>query len=343
MTTYPNMPDEWIPPYRAWSARTKANIGILHLGVQGAAVQEGAFTGLPPLPARHIDRAAFTNAAGVENRLLIAYFASSESLDGYLEAAPFQRWWRSCEERTGLGFWQERYVIPPDRLETLYSFETGAEIGIRSFTPVEAPIAAHAYDGAARDRLAISRSQALSPSFAPLSSVDPGIVPGRVVVTPPENLAVIRSGQDWSQCKDAERATYLDTVHPELADAMTYLRDNPAETGAVSCNLMQELDPDGRPLDRTFGLAQFRSLEDLERWSASHPTHVSILTAFFDLLERFGPEPQLRLYHEIFVLPPTVAVFEYINCRRNTGLLSLAYRTDLPIDRRHSASRPASP
>ena len=36
---------------------------------------------------------------------------------------------------------------------------------------------------------------------------------------------------------------------------------------------------DGRPVDRTFGMSWWRSLDALERWSESHPTHVAIFGA----------------------------------------------------------------
>ena len=67
---------------------------------------------------------------------------------------------------------------------------------------------------------------------------------------------------------------------------MGYLRDHPCETGCYSCRFMQELEPDGSPTQRTFALAHFVSLAHLERWAASHPTHLAIFDEFLAMADR---------------------------------------------------------
>ncbi len=102
---------------------------------------------------------------------------------------------------------------------------------------------------------------------------------------------------------------------------MDYLRDHPRETGCFSCRFMHELEPDGSSSQRTFALAHFVSLGHLERWAASHPTHLAIFNEFLAMATELGPAMRLRLWHEVYVLPRGAGRFEYANCHPGTGLL----------------------
>jgi aldoxime dehydratase len=78
---------------------------------------------------------------------------------------------------------------------------------------------------------------------------------------------------------------------------------------------------DGRPVDRTFGLSWWHSLDALERWAESHQTHLEIFGAAMRYLSSLGPAARLRLYHEVSVVPEGAAFFEYVDCRPGTGVL----------------------
>ncbi|HEX4251924.1 MAG TPA: phenylacetaldoxime dehydratase family protein, partial [Pseudonocardia sp.] len=67
----------------------------------------------------------------------------------------------------------------------------------------------------------------------------------------------------------------------------------------------------------------WRSLDVLERWSESHPTHVAIFGAAMKYLMKMGPSAKLRLYHEVSVVSPDEQYFEYAGCHERTGLLGL--------------------
>ncbi|MDJ0115151.1 phenylacetaldoxime dehydratase family protein, partial [Rhodococcus erythropolis] len=49
---------------------------------------------------------------------------------------------------------------------------------------------------------------------------------GRVVVRGHDNIALIRSGQDWADAEADERSLYLDEILPTLQSGMDFLRDN---------------------------------------------------------------------------------------------------------------------
>jgi aldoxime dehydratase len=77
------------------------------------------------------------------------------------------------------------------------------------------------------------------------------------------------------------------------------------------------------PVDRSYGLSWWRSLDALERWAESHPTHVAIFGAAMKYLMTMGPAAKLRLYHEVSVAGAEEQYFEYVDCVEGTGLLGL--------------------
>jgi aldoxime dehydratase len=135
---------------------------------------------------------------------------------------------------------------------------------------------------------------------------------------------MIRSGQDWSDTTGGERATYLGRVQPKLIDGMTYLRDEGLPIGCFSCRYMQVLDGSGAVTQKTFGQAYFKSLGALEQWAEHHPTHLAIFGTFMSDMAPLGEAMQLRLWHEVMVLPAEAQSFEYVNCHDRTGLMGAA-------------------
>ena len=85
-----------------------------------------------------------------------------------------------------------------------------------------------------------------------------------------------------------------------------------------------ETDATGSPLDRTFGLGYGLDIYAFESWAKSHPTHVAIFDRFLEMAGTFGEAMRLKLWHEVSVMPPGGAEFEYIGCHNQTGLLCCA-------------------
>ena len=84
---------------------------------------------------------------------------------------------------------------------------------------------------------------------------------------------------------------------------------------------MTVIDSTGRSAQKTFGMSWWKSLEALERWAQSHPTHVAIFGAAMKYLSKLGPAAKLRLYHEVTVVAAKDQTFEYFNCHPRTGML----------------------
>jgi hypothetical protein len=137
------------------------------------------------------------------------------------------------------------------------------------------------------------------------------------------NLAVIRSGQDWSDTTPEERRKYLETMHPVLVKGMDFLKDEGKEIGCYSCRLMDVVDPEKLTAnkDKTFGLAFFHDLEHMEGWAKSHQTHLDIFGRFLQYAKELGDEVRLNLFHEVMVLKPEQQMFEYVGCHDETGMM----------------------
>lgn len=324
------MPEGWNAPYPAWSARHAAGtteVVMAYFGVQAAddrawlGALHRRFAG-PGGPARvelgrHVDR------AGVPTLLTAAYWTSAAAYEHWRHASGFEAWWADPERLRGPhGLYREVLTVPLERLETLFSTQVPA--GVAATAPaLEGPVNEHAYWGGARDRIPISAVNALASPFGQtLPRLGPADTRGRRLrVRVPENLAVIHSAQDWSQCAGDERARYTGEVHPTLVEGMTFLRDHPLEVGCCDMRMVDELDSRGQAVPRSYGFGYFLSLEHLERWAESHPTHLKIFGTFLTMVEAFQGQLDLRLWHEVSVLPGAGQVFEYLNCHPQTGLL----------------------
>ena len=271
-----------------------------------------------------VERARFIDGAAYESTLFIAYWLSRDDLDRWF--ARLQPWWDAADRESGpAGIWREVVTVPTARFENIFSSPTFSVGTGRLASSAVGPIETHGYWGSMRDRLAASVGDPLSGSEQVLEMpLDGGATQGRrVVVTAPPNLALIRSGQDSSRCPGEERDEYDRMILPVLGKGMDFLRDNPGETGCVSCRFLQELDADGQPTARSFGQAMFLSLADLERWSETHPTHLAIFHRFSAFAKRRGPDLKLDLWHEVAVPEAEHTLFEYVNCHASTGLLTL--------------------
>jgi aldoxime dehydratase len=99
---------------------------------------------------------------------------------------------------------------------------------------------------------------------------------------------------------------------------MDFLRDQGQALGCYSNRFVRNIDLDGNLLDIAYNIGHWRSLDKLERWAESHPTHLRIFTTFFRVITGLS---KLRLYHEVSVSDGKSQVFEYINCHPQTGMM----------------------
>ncbi|HTY54132.1 MAG TPA: phenylacetaldoxime dehydratase family protein [Candidatus Binataceae bacterium] len=323
-------PDDWKPPAPAWIARfatPSGQIVITYLATQirGEATAQShraltAFLSGDCGPHK-IDHGVFVDRVGHQNLLTVAYWNSPVRYERWFERSGFARWWHD-PARLGddAGYFREVLTIPTDRIETIFSTPepAGAAVGHK----IEGPILEHNYWGSMRDRMPIASTNHLVSSYGErLPSLGSSATLRRLLrVSVPENLAVVRSGQDWSGCEADELEIYQQSVRPALIKAMESLRDDPNQAACCDLRFVSETDGDQR-VSRSFGYGLFLSLGDMERWAALHPNHLAIFKAFAGLVRKCEYKFKLRLWHEVCVLPGAGQVFEYINCDPQTGLL----------------------
>ena len=215
--------------------------------------------------------------------------------------------------------------MPFDRFETLHSTDISHGISVAA-EGMEGPIEEHAYPGAMRDRIPRSAAESLhNPDLRELPVRSASQSSGkRVVVTPPKDMCVIRSGQNWSLGDEREKSWYLEKLHPVLLEGMRFLRDHPVETNCYSLRFVDKKTTSWDSVDQSFGLGYSTDVYAFENWAKSHPTHVAIFDNFLELVDEFGDEMKLRLWHEVTAVPGQGCEFEYLACHPDTGLLSYA-------------------
>jgi aldoxime dehydratase len=327
-----HMPPDWKPPASAWAASFAQQTTPVVMAYFGIQLGERGHEQRESLPDKffarangpdNLESANYVDRSGCRTLISSAYWTNPASYESWKLQSGFDTWWHDSARVNGsLGYFREILTVPTDRFETISTYDT--QVGVaRTGCPVVGPIREHNYWGSMRDRLQVSaEDDLLSAHGEQLPRLGAAATLGRRLrVKVPENLAIIRSGQDWTDCTSAELAEYNDSVRPALIEGMNFLRDHPDETGCCDLRFAEESAQDGAALKKTFGLGYFLTLGHLEKWAAMHPTHLAIFAKFLTMVRDHGKDLKLKLWHEVSVLPAAGQVFEYINCHPGTGLL----------------------
>ncbi len=331
------MPPDWVPPAPAWAAQWPADMETLtcaYFGVQGPESRsferwyQDCLLGLEFAPLR-LESACFRDKAGIENRVIIAYWRDSDYRQWWQQTAVSHFWQDPARYTEGVGYWREVFEVPLTHMETLHS-SPEVHGAANLATTLEGPIEEHGYPGAMRDRIQASGEGDLVCRGADLPEmtsyrIDDG---RRIRIIPPAKMCIIRSGQDWRECSPEEGAFYREEVAPSLREGMDFLSAHPEEARCYSMRLMQNLDASDRLDKQTFGLGYAADILAFEAWAKSHPTHLKIFGKFMNLVEIYGESMKLKLWHEVSVLTGDNAEFEYLMCHGETGLLPYAGQTN---------------
>jgi aldoxime dehydratase len=330
---YPEaMPPGWEPPYPAWSAEATTDTSEVVIGcygVQFAKSDSASCAGIlrtffkAANGPRDVDWGRFTDRVGCDTNIAVAYWPDARHFDSWHLDSGFAEWWSDptrVAEPSGL--FREIMRIPAGRLETIFSSERLEGVA-KGGHRLAGPIKKHAYWGAMRDRIPDSIRDRFDSAHG---SKMPQLLRGSTRATRrriqvPENLAVIRSGQNWADCTAAELTTYQKSVHPVLIAGLEFLRDHPFDTGCCEMRFVNEVTSEGKLLQRSYGLGCFLTLAHLEQWVSSHPTHLAIYDRFMEMVQKHSSQLNIKLWHEVAVLPGKGQQFEYINCHSETGLL----------------------
>lgn len=275
---------------------------------------------LPDSPL-HLDCGVFDDAQGNRNWMFYGYWDNYETYQKWAAHPQISRWWSSPVADSSFGYWKELAIIPTDHIETIQQADRKHASGHflqREVTDV------HDYWGAARDRIPASVSHSFeSPVGKTLVEPVFGKTRGQhIKMNLPGNICHVRSAQDLILIGSRQRETYVNKVEPSLRKGLEYISANPVETGCITCRYVREVTLNGQPLEKTCGTLFFLSLEHLEYWAESHPTHQAIYVMFNKMIEIHGQEElELALWHETAVLPKGHLQAEYVNCASATGFL----------------------
>lgn len=337
-TCHKRVSDDYVPPYPSYVARFAPGVEQVVMAFFGLQYREGTDPAivrsmLDATAARfaaddgpgHWDRAISVDRAGYTNVVSIAYWTEPAAFGRWFEGSAFAPWWNDpARLHEGVGHFIEVVTPRQETYETLFSSNDRPEGVAVLADQMSGMIQEHAYWGGARDRMPASQTDAMRSVGAPKLESTGGTFGRRVRVIPHENLCLIRSGQDWGDTDPAERDMYFGSVEPSLREGMDFLRDDGKPIGCFDNRYMNVIEADGSATCKSFAMSWWRSLDDLERWAESHPTHVSIFGAAMRHLSTLGPAAKLRLYHEVTVARAGDQRFEYLNCHPATGMLRVA-------------------
>ena len=152
---------------------------------------------------------------------------------------------------------------------------------------------------------------------------------GRVVVRGHDNIALIRSGQDWiEQARTSARSTSTRSCRASRT-GWTSCATTARAVGCYSNRFVRSIDLDGNELPtRATTWATGSLAGPLERWAESHPTHLRIFATFFRVAAAPGEAPALP--RGLRLRRPRTRLFEYINCHPATGMMRDARPTSQP-------------
>ena len=325
-----NTPPDFQPPNPAWVSRFgKLVDGVVmaYFGIQSRELIDEAllsiysgFFSLPDGPG-FWEWARNSDALSYDTIIAIAYWDNQETYRTWRNDSGFDTWWLDAARLDEpYGYFLEVVKPSVDRFETIQSSPENPQ-GIACLqNHVSGEIEEHAYWGAMRDRIPLSQVDELrGQEHTPLELSE--TIGKRILLPGYDNLCLIRSGKDYSATLGLERELYLNEILPTLVSGMNYLRDEGASVGCLSCRYMTVLDREGHPVEETFGLAYFDDLSNLEKWAKTHSSHSLIYKRFLNYVKELDFKIDLRLYHEVAVVPACGQHFEYVNCHPGTGLL----------------------
>lgn len=343
------LPEGYQPPFPAYTARFPERLDGLVMVVVGFQwptqtpypdESHSSLLGfmnqqLGDATPHHWDLASVLDNKNYKNVAALAYWKNRSELNRWMDESGFGDFWQELVPGCAVGWFKEIFSPSMDRLETVFSDNDTAEGIAHMRKSMSGPLQEHVYWGSMRDRLPASQTDALvGDKFSlPGEDSDEDTKLRRIHVPGRNNLAMIRSGQDWSDTDSHERDLYLRTMHPVLMKGMNFLTQEGGPLGCISNRFMEVLSPADplKPTEKTFGLGYFNDIASLEQWSKQHKTHLDIFGRFIQYAAELRNNVKLKLFHEVMVLRPEQQSFEYVGCHSGTGMLvSCRAGTELP-------------
>lgn len=256
-------PANYQPPFPAYSARFPEKLKGLVVAIVGIQCESSSNEAFKESHSRlqsffqapsktetwrphHWIVATVTDNRGFFNWSTIAYWQTVNEYNDWTEHSGFEAYWRSLDPTDeNMGWFREVFLPPVERFETVFSDNKVPEGAAHMREGVSGEIREHVYWGSMRDRLPVAQHDALNKGTSSSANgfqIGEDTQKKRIKVPGRQNLAVIRSGQDWSGTTPHERKLYLETMHPVLIKGMEFLRDHGEEVGYVQHIILCLLD-----------------------------------------------------------------------------------------------------
>lgn len=356
-----NQPDGWKPKIPRVTLRLPDEVeelAIANIGIQahsGRTVSKEAATKIDEWSTSGPDKPLITEKFTVlfgrdqpESLVYACYWTSKSAAENALKNLDLSKILQelSSEEKQHTGLWFELFTPDLTRFETNYS-GTDYQPGLAQLPKTkQVPHNLTGYWGAARDRIRASAYEHLDDSDSAdgkgssgSDSSSEASPPSTPAALPPDfkkatlskhlrgtnkrTLAHIRSGQFWENCSEEESEAYEDKLHQHLVNGLHDILDHPVEKGDHGLRFLRNIPvkPQSYTRKETCGIGFFRTLHDLEDWAKNCPSHHKIFGGLLSHKNRFGDGMMMRTWHEVSVLRPGEAKWEYFNCDSGTGIL----------------------
>lgn len=323
------LPPNHVPPAKLYCARFEPAVTsfvIQYVGIQfraGPAAEREAAVAISQLKdflkrvngPGFYDEAHCIDAAGYTNVIFAAYWNDPMSYAAWKDGLPSDWYYQGLAANGAVGAYLE--LLKPDIRDLETSFSHRHPEGLSHLCDDwSGPTLEHTYWGSMRDRIPRSQTDALEAMGNPVVELGESRT---VRVTPHDNLVVIRSGQDWTQVDEAERAYYENDLAKKLDKGMAEISEG-LDWGCFFQNLFT-LQAGGLRLEKTYSLSMWRSLKNLEDWTTQSSKHMEIFASRIRHEGTAQGKSMIRTYHEVIVLKAADQSFEYFNCHAGTRML----------------------
>ncbi|MEM7569732.1 MAG: phenylacetaldoxime dehydratase family protein [Pseudomonadota bacterium] len=268
----------------------------------------------------HTEAATHEDAQGARNHVLMPYFHTQNDMAAFFARADVAE--ALMQPLSGdIGLWAEQLAAPTTALDA-NNARPDVAYGIARYSTAREE-QYHAYMGSMRDRVPDYLAGKANGAPAQLAAQPAPQSKGQVLAISalPHNLCFIRGAFAWKDADPAEQAAFMEQMMPVYREGAHYLRDNPIESGCISMRMADSVQLEGDNRLQSEILGWFLRLEDLERWTRSHPRHLAIMKTIYRYMGDFNFKPKLHLGHEVVVIPQGQAKMLYNNCHPQTGFL----------------------
>lgn len=219
------VPATYEPPFPMFVGRADHGIEQVtmgYLGVQsnGEAKRPAALAAIGHIvasldaadgPAHH-DVTHHVDNQGYDNYIVVGYWTNPATFTAWLRSPDVEEWWASDDRLDdGIGYFREIVAPRADQFETLYAFQDELPGVGALMNGISGEINEHGYWGSMRERFPLSQTDWMQPAVSDRLRIiagDPD-ARGRVVVAGHDNIALIRSGQDWREAGPTDRKSVV--------------------------------------------------------------------------------------------------------------------------------------